>query len=125
LVGLQFPSTCQGCPQLKKTPGTYSIDWECGKVYNEQTGCSIETRIKEHYWHIQLYRPDKSDMAEHNTILDHCIQFNDTNILVKKPRYMEPIIRDAIEIELHPDNMNREGRFLPEQVLEATHSNPE
>jgi len=64
-------------------------------------------------------------MAEHNTILDHCIQFNDTNILVKKPRYMEPIIRDAIEIELHPDNMNREGRFLPEQVLEATHSNPE
>jgi hypothetical protein len=31
----------------------------------------------------------------------------------------------VIETELHPDNKNRKGFFLPERVLEASHSNPE
>jgi hypothetical protein len=29
----------------------------------------------------------------------------------KKPEHMECIIRKAIEMELHPDNMNREEGF--------------
>jgi hypothetical protein len=32
---------------------------------------------------------------------------------------MEHIVREAIEIELHLDNMNREEEFLPEQAIEA------
>jgi hypothetical protein len=47
-------------------------------------------------------------MAEHSINLGHHIQFLDASILAVKSRCMECIIREAIEIELHPDNMNRE-----------------
>jgi hypothetical protein len=50
-------------------------------------------------------------MAEHSTDLGHHNQFQDTNILGMKARYMEHIIREETEIELHPDNMNREEGF--------------
>jgi hypothetical protein len=43
--------------------------------------------------------------------LGYRIQFNDTIILAKKPGCMEHIIREAIQIELHSDNVKREEGF--------------
>jgi len=80
----------------------------CGKAYIGQTGCSTETRIKEHHWHIRLYHPKKSATAEHSADVGHYIQFQDNGILPIKTGHMECIIRDRKEIELHPSNMNRE-----------------
>jgi predicted GIY-YIG superfamily endonuclease len=91
-----------------KTPGIYSISCESGKVYIGQTGHSIKIRIKQHHQHHELYHPDKSAVAEHTTSLGHCIQFNDACIVAKKPRHMKHIIKEAIKMELHPDNMDRE-----------------
>ncbi|PNF24785.1 hypothetical protein B7P43_G16339 [Cryptotermes secundus] len=54
---------------------------------------------------IHLEHPDKSAVAEHH------IQLQNTSIFATKTRYMDPIIRETIEIELHPKNMNREGGF--------------
>jgi predicted GIY-YIG superfamily endonuclease len=91
-----------------KTPGVYSVPCECAQVYIGQTGRSIETRVKEHQRHIRLQHPDNSAVAEHSINLDHRIQLHNTTILSTKSRYLDRMIREAIEIELQPNNMNRE-----------------
>jgi hypothetical protein len=40
------------------------------------------------------------------------IQFHNTSILATKTRYVYRIVREAIEIELHPNNMNRLVGFI-------------
>jgi hypothetical protein len=71
----------------------------------------MDARLKEHQRHIRLGHPDKSATEEHSVDLGHHIQFHNTSILASKTQYMDRIIREAIEIELHPDNINREMRF--------------
>jgi hypothetical protein len=94
-----------------RTPGVYRIPCECGRVYIGQTGRSVDIRLKEHQWHIRLKHPDNSAEAEHSIDQGHCIQFHNASILATKTRYMDHIVREAIEIELHPYNINREGGF--------------
>jgi predicted GIY-YIG superfamily endonuclease len=86
-------------------PGVYSVPCECGRVYIGQTGLSVETRIKEHQRHIRLEQPDRSAVAEH---MGHNMKVRQATIFFTKPRYIDRMIRKAIEIELHPNNMNRE-----------------
>jgi hypothetical protein len=58
-----------------------------------------------------LEHPDKSAVAEHNVNLGHHIQFHNTFILTTKTQYVDRIVREVIEIVLHPNNMNREVGF--------------
>jgi hypothetical protein len=81
-------------------------------VYIGQTGRSVDIRLKEHQRHIRLEHPDKSALAEHSIDQGHRIQFHNASILATKTRYMDLIVREAIEIELHPYNINREGGFF-------------
>jgi hypothetical protein len=94
-----------------RTLGIYRISCECGKVNIGQTGCSVDTRLKQHKRHICLEHSDKSPVAEHSIEFEHHIQFHNTSILTTKSHYMDHIIMMAIEIELHPNNMNRETGF--------------
>jgi hypothetical protein len=71
----------------------------------------VDIRLKEHQRHIRLEDPDKSAVAEHTIDQGHRIQFHDASILATKTRYMGRIVREAIEIDLHPYNINREGGF--------------
>jgi hypothetical protein len=79
--------------------------------YIEQTGRSVDIRLKEHQRHIRLEHPDKSAIAQHSIDQGYHIQFHNASILATKTRYIDCIVREVIESELHPYNSNREGGF--------------
>jgi hypothetical protein len=91
-----------------KPPSVYSVPCECGQFYIGQTGRPNETSVKEHQRHIRLEYPHKSDMADHSINRGHRVQLQNTTILSNKSRYMDWMVKDAIEIELQASIMNRE-----------------
>jgi hypothetical protein len=94
-----------------KVAGIYCVPCECGKVYIGQTGGTIEARCKEHMRHIRLGQPEKSAVAEHRFHSGHNIDFSSVSILNKVTGFMDRIIKEAIEIRLHPRNFNTDGGF--------------
>ena len=91
-----------------RTPRVYSLPCECCQVYIGQTVRSIETRIKEQHWHIQLGHPDKLAGTEHGFNHDHLIKFQDTWILSTVFSYMVWLIRELTELVFDLNIMNRE-----------------
>jgi hypothetical protein len=94
-----------------RTPHVCRFPCECRRVYIGQTGRSLGIRLKEHQWHIRLEHPNKSAIAEHSTDQGHRIQFHSSSLHAMKTRYVDHIVREAIEIKPHPYNINREGGF--------------
>ena len=93
------------------TTGIYSIPCECGKVYIGMTSRSIKTRICEHQRHLRLGQPERSAVAEHAISNQHAIMFGQAKVIARTNGYFNLARREAIEIEQHPHNFNRENDF--------------
>jgi mRNA-degrading endonuclease YafQ of YafQ-DinJ toxin-antitoxin module len=75
--------------------GIYCVPCECSIVFVGQTGRLIETRCKEHTRYIRLDQPGRSAVVEH--------RFG--------TGYIGLMIKEAIEIKLHPSSFDRDCGF--------------
>ena len=75
------------------------------------TSRSIKTRICEHQRHLRLGQPERSAVAEHAISNQHAIMFGQAKVIARTNGYFNLARREAIEIEQHPHNFNRENGF--------------
>ena len=91
------------------TPGIYKIPCTCGTVYVGMTDRSVQIRKVEHQRHVRLGHKEKSSIADHAITEGHTILFDDTEVLARTKGYYNLARREAIEIEQHPNNMNKDN----------------
>ena len=91
-----------------KQKGVYSIPCSCEIPYIGETGRSIQTRLKEHSADIIHDRHQKAALAEHAHHSRHHIQIERTKLIAREDHYKRRKIREAIEIEKFPSNLNRD-----------------
>lgn len=60
------------------------------------TGQSIETRCKEHTWHLHLHCLEKSEIMEHSAECGHRFKFQDTEVIAKMSGYVNQLVKELI-----------------------------
>ncbi len=89
----------------------YCIPSECGLVYIGETGRNLSNRLKEHKTNCEKAELDKSAVAKHAWTYDHCIEWDEANILAIDSHRFSHKMRESIEIEKH-NMIHQEGKPL-------------
>jgi len=88
--------------------GVYKILCSCGVPYIGETDWAFNTRIQEHGADIKHERTQKSALAEDYSTTKHHICLENMQILSKEDNYFKRKFEEAIEINYHPMNLNRD-----------------
>ena len=91
--------------------GVYRIPCSCGQVYIGETGRMVNLRIKEHQRDVRLKHVTQSALSEHNVETGHQILFDQATTITNTTSYFPRKYREAIEIQKHPNNLNRDNGY--------------
>jgi len=71
----------------------------------------VNIRIKEHQRDVRLKHTTQSVLSEHNVETGHQILFDKTTTIATTTAYFPRKYREAIEIQKHFDNLNRDNGY--------------
>ena len=92
--------------------GVYVIPCSCGSPYIGETGCLINQRIHEHADDIKHGRTHSSTLAEHRDKYKHHICIAEAQVVARVSHFHHRKLREALEIEKRPNNLNREDGWI-------------
>ena len=79
------------------------------QVYIGETGRIVNLRIKER--NVRLKHVTQSALSEHNIETGHQILFDKTTTIVNITLYFPRKYREAVEIQKHSNNLNRDNGY--------------
>lgn len=91
----------------KNMKGVYVILCSCGTLYIGETGRSINQRIREHVADIKHGTTFSSALAEHADKSKNHICIEEAQVVAKVSHFHHFKLREALEIEKRPNNLNR------------------
>jgi len=89
--------------------GVYKIPCSCGKVYIGETERMVNIRMTER--DVRLKYITHSALSEHNIEIGHQILFDKTTTIATTTSYFPRKYREAIEIQKHSNNLNRNNGY--------------
>jgi len=76
-----------------------------------ETERMVNLRVKEHQRDVKLKHVTQSALSEHNIEIGHQILFDKTITIANITLYFPRKYREAIEIQKHPNNLNRDNGY--------------
>ena len=102
----------------KDMEGVYMIPCSCGTPYIGETGRSIRQRIQEHATDIRHNQSCTSTLAEHVEKSCHHVCIEDSKVIANVDHFHHRRLREAIEIERHAKNLNRDDGWKLSKELD-------